>query len=204
MGVRVIKECPDASVPLLTVSHQIAMNHIPGFLAGLLVCSLVHGAAIASDDIVGSYKFFGENETSSLTLLLECRSEVDCTYTNLTKSTKGPPYKETQLLKLVQPVKTIDRAASALKYAIAQKDHEFQQQDDRDLMTQLRPVFLSNPSISKCWDLNYQQPEFMLACTLSHASPNSPPLYLFAGTLSNCRPSDAFCGYAIFPMWRAN
>jgi len=106
------------------------MNHIPRILAGLLMCLLVHGAAIASDNIVGSYKFFNENETGSLTLLLECRSEVDCTFTNLTKSAKGPPYKESQLLKLVQPVKTIDRAAGALKYAIAQKDHEFQQQDD--------------------------------------------------------------------------
>jgi hypothetical protein len=98
----------------------------------------------------------------------------------------------------VRPASNLPQASSALRYATEQRSQTIDNPELALPMALLRPTLASNPSIAKCWDLNYPEPEYMLACTLSGAPAGSPPLYLFATLMANC--GEGFCRYIIYPL----
>jgi hypothetical protein len=175
------------------------MKLVSSIFASLLVSTSAYSAP-GAESIVGTYKLEMGKPGNSLEIILECTEETKCTITTISKSDKSP-FKEVQVLNNVLPVKNLIYATNALKYAI---DHQTQSPrfpDAIESMSRLRPVLSTNPSISKCWDLNYPSPEYMLACTLSNTPAHSPPIFLFGTLMTNC--DDVFCRYLITPMSRA-
>lgn len=168
-------------------------------LIALGVCTSAHPEP-TNDGIVGAYELMMGKLGNSVMIRLECESESSCTFTTISQWKNNPPTQDKQSLRKIRPVKNLIYATNALKYAINQQANSFKNEEYAELMSRLRPVFSSNPSISKCWDLNYPEPEYMLACTLTDAPSDSPPIYLFATLLSNC--GEAFCRYIINPMPR--
>jgi hypothetical protein len=101
----------------------------------------------------------------------------------------------------VQPVANLTYASNALNYAIQWRDRPISNEEYAESIRRLRPVLSADPAISKCWDLGYPSPDYMLVCTLSNAPDGSPPIYLFSTLLANC--GEAFCRFVINPMHRA-
>ena len=166
--------------------------------AALLICSAAHGAPNA-ESIVGAYELKLGKPGNSVEMVLECSSETTCTFTTASQSGKNS-YKDVQTLKKVVPVQNLIYAQNALKYAISQQSQTIKNEEYAESMSRLRPVLSSNPSIAKCWDLNYPSPEYMLACKLANTSADSAPIYLFGTLMANC--GEAFCRYVINPMVR--
>lgn len=158
-------------------------------------------ADLSNDGIVGAFELKMGKPGNSLVLQLECESESSCIFTTVSQWKGNPPRQDKQVLRKVHPVENLIYATNALKYAIDQQSRTIKNEEYAESMNRLRPVFSSNPSIAKCWDLNYPSPNYMLACTLTGVPPDSPPIYLFGTLLANC--GEAFCRYVINPMLRA-
>lgn len=168
-------------------------------LIALSLCASAH-ADLSNDGIVGTFELKMGKPDNSLVIQLECESESSCTFTTVSLWKGNPPRQDKQVLRKVRPVENLILATNALKYALGQQSRTIKNEEYAESMNRLRPVFSSNPSIAKCWDLNYPSPDYMLACTLADVSPDSPPIYLFGTLLANC--GEAFCRYVINPMLR--
>lgn len=177
------------------------MKHILLVIVSLCVCAAAHSEP-ANDNIVGAFELKMGKPGNSATIRLECESESSCTFTTISQWKSNPPTQDKQVLRKVRPVENLIYATNALKYAIDQQSRTIKNEEYAESMSKLRPVLSSNPSISKCWDLNYPSPEYMLACTLTNAPPDTPSIYLFGTLLANC--GEAFCRYVINPMSRVN
>jgi hypothetical protein len=176
-------------------------NHLKIVLPilAIFLASTYAYATPASETIVGTFSLAMGKSGNSLEIVLECTTETTCTFTSMSKSDKSP-LKDIQTLNNVRPVEKLIYATNALKYAIDHQSQTPRFPDAIESMNRLRPVLLTNPSISKCWDLNYPSPEHMLACTLSNTPIDSPSIFLFATLMANC--DDVFCRYVINPMSR--
>ena len=157
-------------------------------------------ADLSSDGLIGKFELKMGRSDNSLVVQLECESESNCTLTSVAQWKRDPPRTDKQVLREVVPVKNLVYATNALKYAIDQQSRTIKNEEYSQSMSRLRPIFSSNPSIAKCWDLNYPSPDYMLACTLTDVPPEGPPIYLFGTLLANC--GEAFCRYVINPMTR--
>lgn len=131
-----------------------------------------------------------------MTMHLECASESSCVFSTTAQSGKGPPQQDRQVLDSVRPAGNLAQAGNALRYAIEQRLRTLENPEFAEPMALLRPVLAGNPKIDRCWDLNYLEREYLLACTLS----NAPGLYLFASLMANC--GEGFCRYIIYPLSR--
>ena len=175
------------------------MKYLLPILISLCICASAHSES-TNDNIAGTFEAKMGKPGNSLTILLECESEFSCTFSAISQWKNNPPLQDKQVLRKVRPVENLIYAKNALKYAMDQQYRTIKNEEYAESMSKLRPVFSSNPSISKCWDLNYPSPDYMLACTFTNAPPDSPSIYLFGTLLANC--GDAFCRYVINPMSR--
>jgi len=173
------------------------MQGAPACCATLLLCLVAHSAG-ASEPIVGAFEVKLGAPSNSAEIRLECASESSCTFTYIAKVGNEPPVVETTALNDVRPVEKLAEAANALKYAISQQSREIRHEEYAEVMSRLRPILATRPTIAKCWDLNHLAPDYLLACTLSGTPPTSPPLYLFGTLMANC--GEAFCRFVIYPM----
>ena len=171
----------------------------PPCYVALFLCLAAHSAG-AAEPIVGAFEVKLGKPANSAELRLECVSESSCIFTYIAKTGNEPPAMEKKVLNNVRPVSELTQAEGALKYAIGQRALEIRHEEYSEVMRRLRPVLAANPSVAKCWDLNYSSPDYLLACTLSGAPPGSPPLYLFGTLLASC--GEAFCRFVIYPMSR--
>jgi hypothetical protein len=172
---------------------------LSAFFAAFLACSVALGAS-DKEGIVGVYELKLGKTGNSLDMILECSSETVCTLTTTSQSGRNSN-KDVQSLKDVHPVQNLTNASAALKYAIGQQSQTIKNEEFAESMGRLRPVLAANPGISKCWDLNYPFPDYMLVCKLSDTSAGAAPMYLFGTLMANC--GEAFCRYVIYPMTRA-
>jgi hypothetical protein len=156
----------------------------------------------ASDSIVGKFELKTGNPDNSLEIHLECESETRCTFWTISQWKSNPPHQDRRALSKVRRVENLTTAINALNYAVGHQSLIIKNQEFAESMSKLRPVLSSGPSISKCWDLDYPSPEYLLVCTLANTPPDSPPIYLFGTLLANC--GEGFCRYVINPMSRAN
>jgi hypothetical protein len=179
-------------------NHKDDMKIVLSTLAFCLASTYPY-ATPASESIVGTHSLAMGKPGNGLEIVLECTKETTCTFTSISRSDKSP-LKDIQTLNNVRPVEKLIFATNALKYAIDHQSQTPRFPDAIESMNRLRPVLLTNPSISKCWDLNYPSPEHMLACTLSNTPIDSPSIFLFATLMANC--DDVFCRYVINPMSR--
>jgi len=175
------------------------MQRVSPCCATLLLCLVAHSAS-AAEPIVGTFEVKLGTPANSAEIRLECVSESRCTFTYIAKVGNEPPAVEKKTLNDVRPVDKLTQAAGALKYAISQRSEEIRHEEYAEVMSRLRPILATNPTVAKCWDLNYTSPDYMLACTLTGAPPASPPLYLFGTLMANC--GEAFCRFVIYPMSR--
>ena len=167
------------------------------------VAIFIHSPAHAdptNDSILGTYELKMGKPGNSITIRLDCENESNCNFTTISQWKNNPPVQDKQALRNVRPVVNLNQATNALKYAIKQQGHHFKNEEYAESMSKLRPVLSSNPTIDKCWDLNFPEPEYMLICTLTNAPAESPPIYLFGTLMASC--GEAFCRYVINPMSR--
>lgn len=174
------------------------MKSITVALIAIGLCA--SAAAAPANSIVGTHEVSMGKQDNSVTIQLACESETACTLTSEAHGPGNRAYTDKQVLRKVRPVENLTYATYALKYAIGQKDKEFKNEENSEIMKRLRPAFASNPSIEKCWDLGYPEADYMLACTLTNASPEASTVYLFGTLMANC--GEAFCRYTITPMSR--
>lgn len=168
----------------------------------LLVTTLFGCVSTWAYTLAGDYEFSESDKNGTFTLSLNCQSESECMFTNTSSVKNQPPHVTEQKFQNIHLTtdKLLALAAGSLDYAVRNFSGPHTTQDDLMLVRRLQAVLSTNPSISKCWTLGKERIP-MQACTLSNVPLNSAPLYLFLGSMSNCRePADAFCGYAIFPL----
>lgn len=154
----------------------------------------------ANEAIIGSFEIKMSNPGNSLYIQLDCKSDVSCTLTTTSQQGSNQPTTDKQSLNQITHLQNLTEANYALKYAIEQQSNTIKSKEFSEPMEKLRPVLSTNPSIEKCWDLNYPSPTYMLACSLNGNSSNKYNLYLFGALLSNC--GEAYCRYVIYPMTR--
>lgn len=166
------------------------------FLAASLLCCGAWGSPDA-DSLFGAYELKLGKPGKQVEIGLVCGSETACTMTTHVQSGANV-VKDVRPLRGIVPVENLVHANNALQYAIRQQSETIRNEEYAESMDRLRPVLSSNPTVAKCWDLNYPAPEYLLACKLSDTPEGSPPLYLFGTLVSNC--GEAFCRYVINPM----
>ena len=155
-------------------------------------------ARVAAISIVGKYELATKKQSSTQSLQLACDSETSCVLTTVLDASDGPRVQDRQMLKKVREVGVPVHARNALHHAILERNKVIKNEEFAETMNHLRPIRSRNPSISKCWDLNYPSLDYMLACKLSIGNAELPEMYLFGTLLSNC--GEAFCRYVINPM----
>ncbi len=173
------------------------MKRLIRFLVLLCISSAAYSSA-KDVGIIGKFEMNMSKPGSSLGMRLECENETTCKLiTNMT-SKQNPPTQNIQVLKKINPVENLVYASNALKYAIERRSNEMSNDENREMMKHLGPVLSTNPTVSKCWDLNYPETDYMLACAFSGNSSDKPTIYLFITLLANC--DEAFCRFVIWPM----
>lgn len=156
----------------------------------------------SAQEIVGAFEIKLGGAANSNELRLECDRALNCKFTTTSQQGSRPASQDVQILEEVRRVENIAQASNALKYAIEQRARSIQQIEFAELLTRLGPVLSNEPSVEKCWDLNYPSPTYLLACTVSDATEKGSPIYLFATLMATC--GEAFCRYIIYPMARVN
>src|SRR6185295_4999491 len=154
----------------------------------------------AAQSLIGTFQTTLANEVQSATLQLLCKSEKSCVFTYTSQETGGEPNSERKSLN-VQPLKDRREVDGAFGYALDHKGEEIVDNTEFiEIMKQLRPILDDGPAIGKCWDLNYVEPTYMVACYVSQKSSKRPTLFLFGTLMADC--GEAFCRYIIYPMQR--
>lgn len=154
---------------------------------------------LTNSSIVGDFKNITSSKNSSIELRLNCTSESQCELTTISISEKHGKSSHIDNLENIEPAKNLKIAQNALHHAINNQSTGITMQQ-KLLMEKLKPSLKNNPSVNKCWDLNYPTPEYSLACTFTNTKSNESPIFLFFTTLSRC--NGAFCRYIIYPMQR--
>lgn len=171
------------------------MNFLPLITTTVLLSACAH-TITAPESIVGTHKSEMGKPGDNIAMSLACERETDCTFTTIINGVAGPD--SVVILKKVKPVADLIEAKYALNHAIEHQRKTPQTRDNTEAMNRLRSTLSTKPSVSRCWDLDYPEPSYMLVCTLSNTPAQSAPLFLFATLMENCR--DVFCRYLILPM----
>ena len=124
------------------------MKLIPPILFSLLLSACAHTPPSA-ESIVGTVGIEIGKPGNNLRIVLECENETSCTFTTIRNSVKDR--NSVNALNMVRPVDNLVYAKNALKFAIEHRTESSRYQDSIEAMNHLRPVFSTNPSISKCW-----------------------------------------------------
>lgn len=173
------------------------MKHVLSVLAAFFLCASAQ-AQSATGSIVGRHQLMMGQADNGVEMRLDCESESSCELVFTAHWKGNPPTQHRQTLRNVHPAEDLTGAEQALRYAVDQRARPIRIPEFAVLINKLQPVLSSNPSISKCWDLNYTSPGYMLACTFADSTPDSPSVYLFATFAANC--GEAFCKYLIYPL----
>ena len=168
-------------------------------LAALCLSMPVHSEPV-KETIVGTFELKMGKPGNSVEINLECETESNCKFITTSQWKTNSPQRNNQALNKVQPLDNLSEATAALNYAINQQSVPIKNEEYAESIRKLKPILSTNPSIDKCWDLNYPAPKYMLACTISNSSLTNPSIYLFGTLMANC--GEAFCRYVINPMER--
>lgn len=171
------------------------MKLLPLVTTTVLLSACAH-TNTAPESIVGTHKSEMGKPGDNIEMSLACEGETNCTFTTLINGVRGPY--SVEVLKRVKPVIDLTEAKYALNHAIEHQGEAPRTRDNTEAMNRLRPTLSTKPSVSKCWDLGYPEPSYMLVCTLSNTPAQSAPLFLFTTLMDNCH--DVFCRYLILPM----
>lgn len=162
-----------------------------------LLLSLPLHAETSTNSVIGEYEVLQELSGQRSTIHLKCETATECKLTfGQNKYPSIPP--EVHQLKAIHEVDNVEEAKNALSYAITNLDQT--KLDDHvpgSWPFQLKKELAQKPSISKCWDLNFNEPSYLLACKLKTGEQELKPMYLFMTQLSNC--NTGFCRYMIIP-----
>lgn len=175
------------------------MKHLFLFFATLCLSLQAHSNP-PEESIVGKFELKMGKPGNSVEVHLECENESNCTFITVSQWKTNPPQQTKEALSKVHLIDNLTEATSALNYTINQQSLPIKNEEYAESIRKLKPILSTNPSINKCWDLNYPAPTYMLACTLSNSPASNPPIYLFGTLLASC--GEAFCRYVINPMER--
>ena len=156
-------------------------------------------APVLAQNITGGHKFEMSDGAANVIQELRCASETSCIF-SVASRTADKPWEtlEKQTLR-VTPLEDLREASGALRYAVERKDVEVRHNREYvEIMKQLRPILQREPAIRKCWDLNYVQPTYLVACAVQQKGSGEGSIFLFATLMASC--AEAFCRYIIFPM----